>query len=505
MDHLTSEPPPEQSDTLLYSDVLSQSARMLTSGHVADSAHSLAVGEASAGLQQWLNGFGTARIQLNMDRHGNWSHSSGDLLVPLYDNGQSLLFMQSGVRKPSDRLITNLGYGVRTFRQNGWMFGGNVFFDNDFTGHNRRVGIGGEAWWNYLRLSANTYLGITDWHTSRDFDGTWQEKPADGYDIRAEGWLPSYPTLGGKLEWEQYYGSQVALFDKDHLQHNPHAVSAGVEYTPFPLITLSAEQRQGRGIHDTQIALDMSWGFGHDWRWQLDPANVLSMRTLSGSRYDLVNRNNEIVFQYRKNPELNVAHLRLTRITDNSPADGVTRNVLQVLATNRTGQPVRKASVNWLTPVNDGSVNLTAASETDDNGLATVILVSTKMQTVSLTAQSGTASATENSHFTAVAVSKIRLAVTQDNAQADGSSTDTVVATLTDSNGRPVAGQTVNWTVPDGISMKETASTSDSSGKATVHLMATKAGGASISAKAGSQTDSCTVNFNGNSATAKVS
>ncbi|MCP2124401.1 UNVERIFIED_ORG: adhesin/invasin [Pantoea agglomerans] len=477
---------------------------MLTSGHVADSARSLAVGEASAGLQQWLNGFGTARIQLNMDRHGSWSRSSGDLLVPLYDNDQSLLFLQSGVRNPSDRLITNLGYGIRTFWQSGWMFGGNVFFDNDFTGHNRRVGIGGEAWRDYLRLSANTYLGFTNWHTSRDFDDTWQEKPADGYDFRAEGWLPSYPLLGGKLEWEQYYGSQVAIFDKSHLQRNPHAISAGIEYTPFPLITLSAGQRQGRGMHDTQVALDVSWGFGHDWRWQLEPANVQTIRTLSGSRYDLVNRNNEIVIQYRKNPELNVAHLRLSRITDNSPADGITRNVLQVLATNRTGQPVRKASVNWLTPVTDGSVSLTAAPETDDNGLATMTMVSTKVQTVLLTAQSGTASVTGNSHFTTVAVSKIKLVVTQDNAPADGNSTDTVVAKLTDSNGSPVTGQTINWVVPDCISMKETISTSDSNGEATIHLMSTKAGSASISAKTGNQTDDSKVHFNGNSATARI-
>ncbi|OAT14621.1 invasin [Buttiauxella noackiae ATCC 51607] len=40
-----------------------------------------------------------------------------------------------------------------------WMYGTNVFFDNDITGHNRRVGIGAEAWTNYLRFSANSYFG----------------------------------------------------------------------------------------------------------------------------------------------------------------------------------------------------------------------------------------------------------------------------------------------------------------------------------------------------------
>ncbi|EPY7113962.1 Ig-like domain-containing protein [Klebsiella variicola] len=478
---------------------------MLASGHAADSARSLAAGEVSAGVQQWLNGFGTASIQLNMDRHGSWSHSSGDLLVPLYDNQQSLLFVQGGIRKTSDRLTGNLGYGVRTFWQNGWMFGGNVFYDNDFTGHNHRGGIGGEAWRDYIRLSANTYLSTTDWHTSRDFDGTWQEKPADGYDIRAEGWLPAYPQLGGKLVWEQYYGSQVALFDKDHLQHNPHAVTAGVEYTPVPLITLGADQRQGRGLHDTQVALGVHWSFGHGWRWQVDPTNVQAMRTLAGSRYDLVNRNNEIVLQYRKNPAQEVAHLLLTLVTDNSPADGLTRNVLQALATNRSGQPVRNATINWQVPSSDGSVSLVAASSvTDDNGQTSVTLTSTKVQTVPVTAQSSSVSATQNSHFVAVAVSEITLDVTRDNAVADGSSTDTVVATLTDGNGRAVTGQKITWTLPDGVSMKEASSVSNSSGKAMVHLTSTASGSAAVSAVAGSQTAEGTVHFSGNNATAKI-
>lgn len=492
-----------QDSPLPYSPTLTQGASMLASGHMADSARSLAVGEASAEFQRWLGRFGTARIQLNMDRHGNWGHSSGDLLVPLYDNGQSLLFVQGGIRKPSDRLTGNLGYGVRTFWDNGWMYGGNVFYDNDFTGHNRRVGIGGEAWHDYLRLSANTYLGSTQWHTSRDFDGTWQEKPADGYDIRAEGWLPKYPQLGGKLVWEQYYGQQVALFDKDHLQHNPAAVTAGVEYTPIPLMTLGVNHRQGRGMQDTQIGIDVHWNLGQNWRWQVDPTNIDAMRTLAGSRYELVNRNNEIVLQYRKNPDEAVAHLALTVVTDNSPADGLTRNVLQVLATNRNGQPVKAAPVTWSTQA-DG-VSLTSASAvTDENGLAAITLTSTKAQTVPVTAQSGSVKAMQNTHFTAVMVNHIALAVTHDNALADGNSTDTVVATLTDSNNHPVLGHTVSWTVPEGMILKSDGGQSDSSGHVTAQLASTLASSGTVNAGADNESANVTVHFAGDAASAKV-
>lgn len=469
----------------------------------ASMVRGMAAGAAGSEIQQWLSGFGTSRIQLNMDRHGSWSHSSGDLLVPFYDNGQSLLFVQGGLRKPSDRLTGNLGYGVRTFWQNGWMYGGNVFYDNDFSGHNRRLGIGGEAWRDYLRFSANTYIGTTQWHASRDFDGTWQEKPADGYDIRAEGWLAAYPQLGGKLVWEQYYGNQVALIDKDHLQHNPNAVTAGIEYTPVPLITLGVDHRQGRGVQDTQVGLDLHWSIGQGWRWQMDPANVDAMRTLAGSRYELVNRNNEIVLQYRKNPDEAVAHLTLTLLTDNSPADGVTRNVLQVLATNSNGRPVKAAPMTW-SAQSEGVSLEPAAPVTDENGLATITLSSTKAQTIPVTAQSGSALATQNTHFTAVTVNHIALTVTRDNALADGSSTNTVVATLTDRNGRAVTRHAVNWTLPEGATLKSDGGQSDSNGHVTALLTSTVAGSGAVSAGADGERTSATVHFTGNAASAKI-
>lgn len=489
---------------LPYATEMGQAARMLTSNNVSDSARSLAVGAASGELQQWFSQFGTARVQLNMDRHGSWSRSSADLLAPVYDNEKSLLFVQSGIRNPSDRLTGNLGVGVRTFWQNGWMYGGNVFMDKDFTGGNRRVGMGAEAWRDYLRLSTNVYLGTTDWHKSRDFDDTWQEKPADGYDVRAEGWLPSYPQLGAKLIWEQYYGSQVALFNKDNLQRNPYAVTAGLEYTPIPLVSLGVNQKQGKGEHDTQLALGVSWRFGSSWSWQTNPANVQATRTLAGSRYDLVDRNNEIVLQYRKKPEQGVAHLALSVVTDNSPADGATRNVLQVLATNRDGQPVRNTPIVWNVPANSG-VSLNAASVlTDDGGLATVTLTSAVAQTVPVTAQSGSVSASQNSHFIAVAVSHIALSVKEDNAAADGNSTNVVVATLTDGDSRPVTGQKVIWKVPQGVTLKDDESLSDSSGRVTVRLASTTSGDIAVSATVGSQTASGTVHFIGDSVSAQI-
>lgn len=88
--------------------------------------------------------------------------------------------------------------------------GGNIFYDYDFTRGHRRLGLGGEAWTDYLKFSGNYYHPLSDWKDSEDFD-FYEERPARSWDIRAEAQLPSYPQLGGKVVFEQYYGDEVAL------------------------------------------------------------------------------------------------------------------------------------------------------------------------------------------------------------------------------------------------------------------------------------------------------
>ncbi|RVS33910.1 inverse autotransporter IatD, partial [Escherichia coli] len=72
-------------------------------------------------------------------------------------------------------------------------------------------------------------------------------------------------------------------------------------YTPFPLLTLSAEQRQGKqGENDTRFAVDLTWQPSSSMQKQLNPDEVAGRRSLAGSRYDLIDRNNNIVLEYRK-------------------------------------------------------------------------------------------------------------------------------------------------------------------------------------------------------------
>ena len=285
----------------------SQAGSFLSAGARADAAASMArgmaTGEAGGALQQWLSRFGTARVQLDADEHFSLKNSQFDLLLPLYEQKDRIVFTQGSLHRTDSRTQANLGAGIRHF-YNSWMFGANSFIDYDLSRDHARAGAGLEYWRDFLKLGFNGYTHLTGWKDSPDMDN-YQERPANGWDIRAQAWLPSLPQLGGKLTYEQYYGNEVALFGEDNRQKNPHAITAGVNYTPVPLITLGAEQRQGQsGINDTRITLDMNYQLGVPWHSQLNPDAVAAMRSLIGSRYDLVERNNNIVLEYRKKEAL---------------------------------------------------------------------------------------------------------------------------------------------------------------------------------------------------------
>ncbi|HGM5486408.1 TPA: inverse autotransporter beta domain-containing protein, partial [Serratia marcescens] len=268
---------------------------------VASMARGMAMGEATKEVQAWMSQFGTARVQLDVDQHFSMKNSQFDLLIPLYEQQDWLAFTQGSFHRTDSRTQANVGLGVRWYND-GWMLGGNTFLDHDLSRAHSRMGVGVEYWRDYLKLGANSYMRLTNWKDSPDLDeGTYEERPANGWDIRAQAWLPALPQLGGKLVYEQYYGDEVGLFGKDKRQKDPHAFTLGLEYTPVPLVSLSAEQRQGKGSeNDTRFGVEMRYQLGVPWQQQVNPDAVQAMRSLAGSRHDLVERNNNIILEYRK-------------------------------------------------------------------------------------------------------------------------------------------------------------------------------------------------------------
>lgn len=291
-------------------------------------ARGWASSQASGAMTDWLSRFGTARITLGVDEDFSLKNSQFDFLHPWYETPDNLFFSQHTLHRTDERTQINNGLGWRHFTPT-WMSGINFFFDHDLSRYHSRAGIGAEYWRDYLKLSSNGYLRLTNWHSAPELDNDYEARPANGWDARAEGWLPAWPHLGGKLVYEQYYGDEVALFDKDDRQSNPHAITAGLNYTPFPLMTFSAEQRQGKqGENDTRFAVDFTWQPGSAMQKQLDPNEVAARRSLAGSRYDLVDRNNNIVLEYRKK--------ELVRLTLTDPVTGKSGELKSLVSSLQT-------------------------------------------------------------------------------------------------------------------------------------------------------------------------
>lgn len=262
-------------------------------------AFSLASNAISQKIEQWLENIGTAQLQLGLDHDSGLTNVEFDMLAPLWEREDKLIFSQQSFHRTDDRNQGNLGLGYRTFQKE-WMFGANTFLDYDLSRQHIRLGTGIEYGRDFMKFGVNSYMRLSGWRDSPDVED-YQERPAEGWDIRAQGWLPALPQLGGELVYEQYYGQQVALFGQDNRQHNPHAITLGVNYTPFPLLTLNAARSQGAsGRGDSRVGIQLRYQPGESLRQQLDPDAVAQMRSLAANRHALVERNNNIVLDYRK-------------------------------------------------------------------------------------------------------------------------------------------------------------------------------------------------------------
>lgn len=256
----------------------------------------------------FLGRFGKAEVNVSIDADGKLQSSALKMLNQLYDDESSLIFSQVGIHEQGNgndsRTIGNFGLGYRDEIQDS-IIGFNAFLDHDFTGHNTRLGLGGEYWMDNVKLSSNLYTPLSNWKESsilKNYEKlVFDERPAKGFDIRAQGYLPNYPHLGGSLVYEHYFGDEVALFSTQDRQKDPYAFTLGLDYTPIPLVTADVSHKMGKqGLDDTRFGLNLKLQLGVPFEEQIDPNNVGLFRSLKGSRYDFVDRNYDIVFEYRQ-------------------------------------------------------------------------------------------------------------------------------------------------------------------------------------------------------------
>jgi len=469
---------------------------------LSDYARSQAGSAVNSTVEGWLSQFGTVKSQISLDKDFSLSDSSLDMLLPLYDSPRNMLFTQMGARRKDDRTTLNLGIGMRFFPDESWMVGTNAFYDNDITGHNTRLGLGAELWADYLKLSMNGYQRLSSWHASRDFED-YDERPANGFDLQVNAFLPAHPQLGGKLVYEQYYGDEVALFGKDDRQKDPYAVTVGVNYTPIPMLSVGAEQKMGKsGKDDFNVNMALTYQLDQSWARNASPEAVDAMRKLARSRYDLVERNNNIVLEYRKRQ---VIKMQLAP----EQVQGESKSTQTLTATVSSKHGLK--NIVWSGGSFQQSGGIIKALDTQHFALTLpawkVAQVAQAASTKKSKTKASDASRILNTYvLTAVAEDSkgnkskpshlsvevlppqahfgSDVTVSGDNAQPDGVTPVNVVFHVIDGSKQPLAGEPVTFAVTLADSSKTTKQgVSDASGNASLDVVSTVPGEATVVAK----------------------
>ena len=437
----------------------------MASGDARAMAGGKATGEAKRLAEGWLGQFGTARLDLLGSFHGG----ALDMLFPLHDSGTGLIFSQFGVRRTnllqeSYRTTVNLGLGYRQFAD-GYMVGGNAFLDQDVSRGHRRLGLGGEWWADYLKLGMNGYFRLSDWKRSPDARD-YQERPASGWDVRAEGYLPQYPQLGGKLMFEKYYGDEVGLFGASNRQSNPSAWTLGVSYTPAPAVSLGLDHRMGQGgKSDTSFKLGLKVALGVPLAKQLQPGGVASSRQLAGMRTDLVERNNEIVLEYKKNAPMTI---QLP-----SAVSGYPQTVLSFPVT--IAGSAEAPTIEWsgsaaafAMPHGGGGSGALTLPAYNIGGINSYRLAATAIDVHGRKISSNIMEVSVNPLSLSVARSKAA-------AMADGMDSVRFTAQVRGVAAEPMAGRAVAWTLRGPGAIKESSDRTDADGLAFVMVSSTVA------------------------------
>lgn len=452
---------------------------------------------ASDDLKNWFTSHKiTSEISVSAGNDGV-RNISFDLLKPLFEDGDDLIFTQVGFRRSNRytedyRNTINLGLGYRHMYEK-ILLGANTFYDSDITGHNNRLGFGVEAWADYIKLAANSYLRLSDWKKSVDMYD-YMERPANGWDLRVDGYLPQYPQLGAKFMYEQYYGDNVGLFGSSNQQKDPNAATIGLNYTPIPLVTISTDYRQGQGGEsDTTVKLAVNFQLGVPMKKQLSPDEIRSSRLLTNAKYDLVNRNNEIVMDYRKNE---LGTLTLPATINSSPNTTIlfpiafTGSIRNVSWTGSASQ--------YALPYGGGSTGSVRLPAYNTSGLNTYDLQAIGNDEFGHMVKS-------NITQIIVSANKLTMASSQSTSIANGSDVVIFTANLKQHTGENIQNADVVWTVQGNAEVIEQENKTDANGIARLKISSKFANLVKVSVKEPSGVEIASdVVFTSDTNTAKV-
>lgn len=130
---------------------------------------------------------------------------------PLYESKdlQDTIFLQGSVFSSNGRHTMNIGSGYRYMdpKQN-WLFGVNIFFDQEFPLNHQRSSIGLEAKSSILEFNYNRYFALTGWKSTKN---NIDERALGGSDFEFGFQLPYMP--GSKIyhktfKWDTVNGAR---------------------------------------------------------------------------------------------------------------------------------------------------------------------------------------------------------------------------------------------------------------------------------------------------------
>ncbi len=182
----------------------------------------------------------------------------------------------------------------------------------------------------------------------------------------------------------------------------------------------------------------------------------------------------------------------LSVVTTGATANGTATNSVQAHITDANGNPIANQSVVFAISSGTGTFVGSATVTTNASGNAIITLTSTVVGSVSITATIGGNNIPNGSPATvqfvvgapSTTAPTTALSVVTTGATADGTSTNSVKAHITDASGNPVPNQTVVFAIASGTGtfVGSTTVTTDASGNATITLTSTVAGNVNITA-----------------------
>ena len=522
------------------SGLLSQQA----AGYIVNSATSA----VSSSIEDALKPYGRGTVGLRANTSDNSVDIDIDFLHPLMQNDDDIVFAQAGARTFDNRNIGNFGLGYRNQIDLDLMLGGNAFIDQDFSRNHTRGGVGAEAWGNTARLAANIYAPLSDWKKSDqkklNSDPNRMnlfERPAKGWDIRTEALIPGVPQMAATGQYFKWKGEGVDAFGSGTLESNPSGHGIGLRWQPMPLLGFTAERQQLHGGDGQwQLGVNLNWNFDQDIKKQLNAANAIALRPLTEAKQDFVDRNYNIVLNYKEeakyksfgfvnksvsiqsNPVSGVAVTVAAPRLNGTPAAGMARYEVSGTTTHVSVDPITGlitvapgATAQTLPIVARLYMPRIASIDSAKPATETLVAWAGKAAQASLDFFISTAQAIDlssiPSNFVEVAdasfsltvlasqesgpaITAGNLSVITDNSPANGVATNSVQALVTDANNNPVANAVVSFTASNGALIAASATTGVD-GKVLVTLTNTSAGDSQVIATINGTSQRVTVHF----------